>query len=95
MADWVTGVDDLLRQGAEGSVDRLEQHLIGAWYAGYDYVHVHEPVTAQSETGGDGTVVEPSNDAEPSPPEGYSHRHTYDIASVDERAIRLILEGDA
>jgi len=95
MADWVTGVDDLLQQVAERSVDRLEQHLLGAWYAEYDYVHVHEAVDTPSEPAVDGTVVEPANDAQPSPPEGYRPRHTYDIASVDERAIRLILEGDS
>lgn len=96
MSDVLTHVvDDLVRASAE----REEYMLYGAWRAGYDYVHVHNP-TAPMHTDGGGEYVTvsrkliPSNAPKPHRPAGYVYAFTYDLTDLSVGEVRAVMDGD-
>jgi len=87
-------VTDAVRSAVKAQTERLERELRGAWRAGYDYVHVYNPVAPGSVSSEPlealtlKMVVHPSNRERPVLLDVYRYSYTYDLTNADDRRIR-------
>lgn len=83
-------LDDVQRRVTNAHAERLDYHLRGAWRAGYDYVHIYDPIPGAL---GVTMYVYPSHEpSRPDPPD-LRYRHTYDLTSVPDDVIRRAIAG--
>jgi hypothetical protein len=91
-------LDNAITAAVESMSEQLEKELRGAWRAGYDYLHVYEPVQplARQEIAGGLSLMNftlPSHHRHPPRPDGTSYLHTYDIGSVPDTVIRATIRA--
>lgn len=85
---------DALMRATKAHVQREEYHVLGAWRAGYDYLHVFRPIPEF--TPGDFSVplpkYLPSDTAEhPGDVGKYSYAMTYALCETDDEEIKRAL----
>lgn len=93
---------DVLNTRMQDAVDahreRLEKELMGAWRAGYDYLHVYDNMPAREDVGrGKFEITQgviPSNREEPPKSRGCVYRYTYDLTSVPDHVLRAAARGE-
>lgn len=96
--DDTTDLSDLREELLRAIAERKDYALRGAWRAGYDYVHVYQPIAPGAlarepldEFTVQADILWPSNVEEP--PGGIgNYLYTYDLTAVSDAEIR---EGDA
>jgi len=75
---------------------QLERELLGAWRAGYDYVHVYsDTLTTRGSTPPHKTFrlrqyVLPTNSERPPTPHGRQYAYTYDLRNVSAFTVEQI-----
>jgi len=84
--------------------ERLEYEILGAWRAGYDFLHVYEEDTLSTQPLGTVDMVEdaltfsqyvlPSNNEHPIRPDGVAYAYTYDLTSVPDHVMRAAARGE-
>jgi len=79
-------------KAAKAMRERMEQELHGAWRAGYNYLHVYDPVEpvgrADTTQFAVRQYVFPAYSEHPPEPDGVRYRYTYDIKSTPDAAIQ-------
>lgn len=92
-----TGIDDAV----EALHERLEKELLGAWRAGYDYLHVYndhgtEPLGREglSERYTINQYVLPGHSERPVRPDSLAYAYTYDLSDVPFGVMRSALRGE-
>ena len=92
-------VTDTVERAMQSLSEQLEYELRGAWRAGYDYVHLYEPMQPMARQKLTGTLslqqfVLPSHAETPPRPDGVNYIGTYDIGAIPDSVIRRHIRSD-
>lgn len=93
-------LDDALASAIESMNEQMERELRGAWRAGYDYLHVYEPVQPLARQELTNTLslkqfVLPTDYQHAPRPDGTRYLYTYDIGAVPDTVIRAAIQAAA
>jgi len=90
-------LSDAVESAGRAVQERLEWELRGAWRAGYDWLHVYEPVRELARNApGDFSVtfrVLPSHSKTRPSPDELRYLHSYDLRGVSAGEVRAAVSG--
>ena len=96
MSDALT---DVVERMTRAYTERLEREILGAWRAGYDYLHVYrgEPLPDSGRPMGHkiSRYVLPTDEKHPPKPDRYVYEHTYCIGDTRDELMRQLTDSSA
>lgn len=80
---------NVLQQAVQQYRERLEKELLGAWRAGYDYVHVYRVPQDPTEMPTFSRYLFPTDSQHPPTVSDRIYCHTYDLSDISRADIEV------